>query len=80
VIPAAIASAGVVVLGSFYQGWGKWGYMNYCVACALPYIVWPLLFPAAADKARSRRLRVRMRAAPHRLARCRAHRGTRATS
>ena len=50
------ACAGVVVAGGFYQRWGPWGYMNYCLACALPYVLWPLLFPSAADKAR--RLRV----------------------
>ena len=42
----------MVVAGGFYERWGKWGYMNYCVACALPYIAWPLLVPAAADKVR----------------------------
>jgi hypothetical protein len=47
--------AGVVVAGGFYKRWGKWGYMNYCVACAAPYVLWPLLFPAAADKVRAGR-------------------------
>lgn len=44
--------AGVVIAGSFYLRWGAWGYLNYCVACALPYILVPLLSPAAADKVR----------------------------
>lgn len=50
---AARRMPGVVVAGGFYQRWGAWGYMNYCLACALPYVLWPLLFPAAADKARA---------------------------
>jgi hypothetical protein len=45
-----LACAGVVVAGGFYLRWAAWGYLNYCVACAAPYIVVPLLFPAKADK------------------------------
>ena len=42
----------MVVVGGYYETWGKWGYMVYCIACALPYIVWPVLYPSESDRAK----------------------------
>ena len=73
------ARAGVVVAGGFYQRWGPWGYMNYCLACALPYVLWPLLFPSAADKARRWPAGGALEPSLTCAAARRARRGTRAT-
>ena len=43
---------GVVVALGLYERWSEWGYLLYCVACASLYLLVPLLFPSAADKAR----------------------------
>ena len=42
--------SGVVVASGVYERWGKWGYLNYCVACALPYVLVPLFSPSPADR------------------------------
>ncbi|KAK3273965.1 Bifunctional protein GlmU [Cymbomonas tetramitiformis] len=47
--PFWIFSVGIVIGMKEYERWDEWGYMAYCVCCALPYVLYPLLFPFASD-------------------------------
>ena len=49
-----ITSVGVVISLGTYEWWGRWGYMVYCVTCASPYVLVPLIAPLEGDVVRGK--------------------------
>ena len=39
----------VVIATKAFEQWKEWEYMYFCVACAAPFVLLPLVSPAAAD-------------------------------
>mmetsp|Transcript_35960 Transcript_35960/g.78453 ORF Transcript_35960/g.78453 Transcript_35960/m.78453 type:complete len:203 (+) Transcript_35960:99-707(+) len=45
-----ISTVGVVIATKAFEQWKEWEYMYYCVGCAAPFVLFPLLRPAEADR------------------------------
>mmetsp|Transcript_36461 Transcript_36461/g.44123 ORF Transcript_36461/g.44123 Transcript_36461/m.44123 type:complete len:300 (-) Transcript_36461:94-993(-) len=46
---AWILAVVVVIALQLFEAWGPWEYMTFCVTCAVPYVLYPLIKPFQSD-------------------------------
>mmetsp|Transcript_39296 Transcript_39296/g.54596 ORF Transcript_39296/g.54596 Transcript_39296/m.54596 type:complete len:292 (+) Transcript_39296:81-956(+) len=45
-----ISAVVIVIALQAFEHWDAWGYMTFCCTCALPLLLYPLIFPLAPDR------------------------------